>query len=350
MKDNYIVKADVLKKLNMSEEDFIGTGLKWENLLEIEKDYEKLQEDFESVAKYIVESLQKVSNVHSVKYRIKSPLKLLIKIIRKKQEDPQRNINIENYREEITDLIGIRILHLFKKDWKEIGDFIERNWNLHEKPIIYKRNGDDIEYFVQAKDSSKYEIIDHPHNYRSVHFLVKSFPNKEMRITEIQVRTIFEEAWSEIDHRVRYPMNNDEILLNEFLALFNKLAGSADEMGSYVMNLKDELTMRKEKAEGENQAFQKKIEKLQDKIKQLKLPQKESIEIVSGLGRLSDYYKKVLNSEYAHDNYIYSKHDLISAGNESPYSLLASDLDIGKYGTQNNSQLILGEIKNDDKK
>ncbi len=55
--------------------------------------------------------------------------------------------------------------------------------------------------------------------------------------SEIQVRTIFEEGWSEIDHKVRYPNFMDNKLVSYFLTIFNRMSGSADEMGTFVNDL-----------------------------------------------------------------------------------------------------------------
>ncbi len=60
----------------------------------------------------------------------------------------------------------------------------------------------------------------------------------------MQVRTIFEEGWSEIDHKVRYPNFSEEQTTKYFLDIFNRLAGSADEMGSFVKALDVELKNR----------------------------------------------------------------------------------------------------------
>ena len=46
------------------------------------------------------------------------------------------------------------------------------------------------------------EINLHKAGYRSVHYLVKSRLSNRIVIAEIQVRTIFEEGWSEIDHQI----------------------------------------------------------------------------------------------------------------------------------------------------
>lgn len=62
----------------------------------------------------------KVPDVHSVRYRIKKLERVIEKIIRKRIEDPDRIIDLSNYTKVITDLIGIRALHLFKDNWQSI--------------------------------------------------------------------------------------------------------------------------------------------------------------------------------------------------------------------------------------
>ena len=48
-------------------------------------------------------------------------------------------------------------------------------------------------------------------------------------------------AWSEIDHKIRYPYDTQNDMLGEYLAIFNRIVGSADEMGSFIKKLKEEL-------------------------------------------------------------------------------------------------------------
>lgn len=61
--------------------------------------------------------LQQVNEVHSVRWRIKQPEHLMAKIIRKRNNGAEKynKISVDNYQKIVTDLIGIRVLHLFKK-------------------------------------------------------------------------------------------------------------------------------------------------------------------------------------------------------------------------------------------
>ncbi|MDQ3817227.1 MAG: RelA/SpoT domain-containing protein [Acidobacteriota bacterium] len=141
-----------------------------------------------------------------------------------------------NYEDRITDVIGVRVLHLFKEEWAGIHDYITEIWELKEMPIAYVRKGDRDELINLFKDKGCL-VKNHQYGYRSVHYLVKSQPSKELHVTEVQVRTIFEEGWSEIDHRVRYPYHRDDPALLAQSRILNGLAGSADDMGTELRKL-----------------------------------------------------------------------------------------------------------------
>ena len=233
-------KEAFLEKYNISEDDFNKTKLQWDNLMKIHDDFISMSEELQIVGDFISKCLNKVYAVHSIRQRIKNPEHLVEKIIRKKIDNPEREITLENYTEQITDLIGIRVIHLFKEDWENIHDFILNKWEIVEQPIAYIRKGDSDELSEKFTERGC-KVKDHEYGYRSIHYTIKLQPNKRTFIAEIQVRTIFEEGWSEIDHRIRYPYDIDNEILADYLVIFNRLAGSADEMGSYVKFLADKL-------------------------------------------------------------------------------------------------------------
>lgn len=229
-----------LKKYNISKENFKNTELDWNVLKEIFIDFNQNKHIYEPAAKDIVERLITLKTVHSVKYRIKDAEHLIEKIIRKKLEDPERDYTPDNYSEKIDDIIGVRALHLYKSGWEEIGDFISETWSLKGNPTANIRKGDSDE--IQDIFSAKgYDIKEHKFGYRSIHYIIETSPTKNKFTSELQVRTIFEEAWSEIDHDIRYPYEIDNPILNGYLNMFNRLAGNADEMGTFIQVLQKHL-------------------------------------------------------------------------------------------------------------
>jgi len=69
--------------------------------------------ELQTTATYVVERLRTVPEVHSLKSRIKDAEHLVEKIIRKKYQRSDITVDCENYEEIITDLVGVRVLHLF---------------------------------------------------------------------------------------------------------------------------------------------------------------------------------------------------------------------------------------------
>lgn len=282
-----IDQDEFFEEYGIQDDQFEKSGLTWNDIVEIGNHYLSIRGDLEPTAEYVVKCLRRVGAVHSLKYRIKSHRHLLEKIIRKSDADSSRRINIENYQTEITDLIGVRALHLFKGDWLTIHDFITHAWELHETPIAYVRVGD-VERFTDKFKEKGCEVKEHPFGYRSVHYLIRSKPRKALRIIEIQVRTIFEEGWAEIDHRTRYPYDTNNPLLGQYLGTFNRLAGAADEMGTIVMVLKQQIDERNQERKAKDKKIQELEDELQNTVAQLAVSDEEKEELKQKIKALNE--------------------------------------------------------------
>ena len=232
-------QANFLQQYSFTKEEFEQTGLSWDDLETICSLHASSIGELQATGDYIVSRLSTLSAVHSLKLRIKHPEHLVAKIIRKKLERPKsRRTTTSNYRKHITDLVGIRALHLFKDQWRPIHEFVKDTWALQEQPIAYVRKGDP-DSIVASFRQCGCKVLTHKFGYRSVHYLISSQPARDIHLTELQVRTLFEEAWSEIDHQVRYARLSENPHLAEFLTIFNRLAGSADEMGTFIKALRE---------------------------------------------------------------------------------------------------------------
>lgn len=279
--NNLLKQEQFFKQYPKSKEIFEKTKLKWDMLESIYDDYTNDIKDFEIAGEVILKYLQPIKKIHSLRYRVKDSEHLVEKIIRKTEERQKDeaekqikmvNITLDNYTTEITDLVGVRALHLYKDDWIDIHNNIKESWKLAENPKAYIRKGDkDAEALFEANGCCHEE---HKAGYRSVHYLIELRPRIKTIVAEVQVRTIFEEGWSEIDHNVRYPYDLDNPILNEYLLFFNRMAGSADEMGTYIKMLKSRMEERDnsyrleiEKLVQENKSIIKELTELKRKSK-----------------------------------------------------------------------------------
>jgi GTP pyrophosphokinase len=276
---------DFLAKHRFSPEQFESTGLDWKDLAAIHAAHVADIPELEATAGYISQRLRQLPEVHSLKLRVKDPEHLVAKIIRKKIEDNSRVITPETYSDEISDLIGIRAMHLFKEQWAPIHDFVTSTWDLKEQPIAYVREGD-AESVLKHFERSGCQVKHHSQGYRSVHYLITSQPAKTKYTTELQVRTVFEEAWSEIDHLIRYPGLSDDPLLANSLAMFNRLAGFADEMGTFIHALRDYLAEHAAKMRGAEAQLNQKETELKKAIDDLKISDAEKEKLQARVAEL----------------------------------------------------------------
>ncbi|MCF8082314.1 MAG: GTP pyrophosphokinase [Deltaproteobacteria bacterium] len=234
-------KAVFCQEFNINEADLAKIGLDWDELTAIHSDHIQNQHRYAAAAGYVSERLGATGLVHSTKTRVKDPDHLIEKIIRKKLREPHLDITLGNYTQLIPDLAGVRALHLFKEKWQRIHDFIFQTWDLQKPPVANVCEGD-FKTFIRRFKEKGCLIHKHPFGYRSVHYLVTFSPSKmESTIVEVQVRTLLEEAWSEIDHLIRYPYGNDKKALVPYLLFLNRLLGNADEMGSLIKLLNDHM-------------------------------------------------------------------------------------------------------------
>jgi ppGpp synthetase/RelA/SpoT-type nucleotidyltranferase len=276
-----IDKKIFFEKYNIKNKDFKTTGLEWRVLQKIYSDYLQEIPKLEASAIYIFNRLMKTPHVHSVRYRVKDAEHVIEKIIRKKIKDPGQVITIDNFKSELKDLIGLRALHLFKEEWLSIHELITTTWDLNEVPTVYYRGGDSDEY-IKLFNEFGCETKEHPYGYRSVHYIVETKPAKMKYFAEIQVRTIFEEAWSEIDHKIRYPYDQENTLFGQFSLILNRLAGSADEMGTFIQFLKKEIQNKEESIQEKDEL----IERLEQKVLDLNLKKTDLKFLTDGLAQL----------------------------------------------------------------
>lgn len=314
---------------NISTEDWEAARIQWEDLLAIGLDHARNFGALSQTAVYIGNLIQKYDRVHSVRWRVKDEQHLMEKIVRKRaaNEVKYEEVSVHNYHEIVTDLVGVRALHLFKDDFLIIDQSIRQNWNILETPILYTREGDREQDVADVA----FEERRHPQGYRSVHYILATQPLKRQISIEVQVRTIFEEGWSEIDHHIRYPNFSEEKLVEFFLQTFNRIAGSADEMGSFVKSLASQLKESQEKMQTTVQERNDAIAQMEGTIESLQRIQNqdaESQEMISKLKGEISWLKGSLRTQSAIDEMargtLYPDMDMINK----------VILDVNKYTTR----------------
>ena len=252
-----VERTQFLSKYNIDEQDLQAANISCEELMAIAEVYAEMEGLLHDIGKdFIDEYLYEIetAGIHSYRYRTKSPAHLLEKIIRKRKENPEKFADLDhtNFHKYMTDLIGIRVLFLYREDWVHFHRYITKQFEndpanyvvdrlrdfdedpshnyIAEKPKAYKRAGDSKIY-----DGDEIEILSDG-IYRSLHYIVKY----KGQYIEIQGRTLFEEGWGEVDHDIVYKNAEEDEMLRDYSRLLNRLSGLADEMSSYFRRLHHE--------------------------------------------------------------------------------------------------------------
>lgn len=179
-------------------------------------------------------SKQLMANVHSTKSRIKDTGHLKGKLIRKlleaKKKGSKLDISEKNLFSKVNDLAGFRILHLHSEQIVAIDRelrkvFAEYRYRLFEKPKARTWDDEYREFFRGIG----IRPVASPKMYTSVHYVVESF--SETKLTcEIQVRTLAEELWGEVDHSMNYPKESPVAACREQIKVLARVTSSCSRL------------------------------------------------------------------------------------------------------------------------
>lgn len=172
--------------------------------------------------------------VHSVKRRMKEPShlrdKLKRKLLEKKETHQLFDITEDNLLLRINDLGGYRIIHLHTRQMGEIHIRLlqlldEAQCDLFEQPFANIWDEESRTYFEGIGIRTEFN----PRLYSSVHYVIQ--PRSKTKITcEIQVRTLADEIWGEIDHQLNYPQPHPSLACREQIKALARVASSCSRL------------------------------------------------------------------------------------------------------------------------
>ncbi|WP_169081949.1 GTP pyrophosphokinase family protein [Paenibacillus sp. PL91] len=139
-----------------------------------------LNEEFQFIHDY--------NPIEHMKTRIKAPESVMQKLQRKGLE-----ITLEDAKEHIRDIAGVRVICSFSTDIYQIVDMISKQSDVR---------------VVEVKD---YVINPKPNGYQSIHLLIEIpvflTDRTENVLVEIQIRTIAMDFWASLEHKIYYKFN-----------------------------------------------------------------------------------------------------------------------------------------------
>lgn len=203
----------------------MGSGL----VTAIVQEYEKrcaLYSTFTERIEKLIKELIKENDlrVHSVTSRIKTRASLQMKLARSERKFSKLS--------DVTDISGIRIITYFADDVDSIARVIQKEFDVDKKLSVDKRELLDPDRF----------------GYLSLHYVVK-LPAARLRLTEyrrfsncqaeIQIRSILQHAWAEIEHDLGY--KGKQAVPREVRRRFSRLAGLLEIADTEFAQIRDSL-------------------------------------------------------------------------------------------------------------
>jgi len=194
---------------------------------EIENQYLKHENLYKSLGesvKSVLGVLLSEEKIHSIDTRVKGRDSLLEKIERK--ENKYSSIN------EITDIVGIRIICFYSDDVDKIADIIANEFMIDKDNSVDKREQSEPEKF----------------GYSSLHY-VAQYNDKRSELAEyekfkglrfeIQIRTILQHSWAEIEHDSGYKSERE--IPREIRRAFALLSGLLELADKEFRTIRDDL-------------------------------------------------------------------------------------------------------------
>lgn len=167
--------------------------------------------------------------VHSVQFRAKDPSSFGRKASKPSDADPNQP-KYHDPIQEITDLSATRVITFFPRTIESIDQMLREEFEILEKAD-------------KAEDLLEEERF----GYQSVHYLVKlnkarsGLPEYQRfagAVTEVQVRTILQHAWAEIEHDIQY--KSSAAIPRDIRRRFMALAGMLELADREFQAIQDE--------------------------------------------------------------------------------------------------------------
>ena len=207
----------------------------------IKSTYESYKPIFSEIVTNVESKLRKtlcLASNPTYKSRVKSFNSYYRKVLRLKGEEAEKSNFIE-----LTDMMGIRVICAFLEDLSEVEHQIKSSFDVRE-----------VEYKGAQQSFREF-------GYESVHVLVAipadcmpkkcDLPLPKSLVCEIQIRTILQDAWAEVEHELIYKSEFTpfDLPLRRKLASMNASLSLADiifqEIRDYQKKLQGEVEARR---------------------------------------------------------------------------------------------------------
>ena len=209
--------------------------------------FEKNRYQFEIVARNLVDCFSEDPKlgdmIHFIKYRVKKKQSLRGKLERLALAEGAIPIDQDNLFDRVHDLAGVRIIHLHTDQIEEIHPQIQKilkdhRYDLAVPPVAYCW---DVEYESMFRKLGL-RTESQSSMYTTVHYDVRA--NTDTGIAcELQVRSLADEVWGEVSHRVNYPVESQSDACRRQLKVLARLTSGCGRLVDSIFKTDQETRL-----------------------------------------------------------------------------------------------------------
>lgn len=204
---------------------------------------------FEQAAEYFKSLLNSLVSddceIQSITYRIKDKEECISKFKRKYLQQIEETKQSYEIKDCITDLIGLRIVCLYEKEIIKVQEILNKNFTVVEVT-------DKIKSLDNTENQFGYKSLHIDLKLNSVRNKLPEFKKFADFRFEVQIRTIIQDAWSVLDHKIKYKKSIPADLKRRI----NRLAALFEIADDEFYNIKLGTTEFEEKAKTESEPNQ----------------------------------------------------------------------------------------------
>jgi putative GTP pyrophosphokinase len=183
-----------------------------------------LQKLAKNIEVYLTDILKDEKRIDRISARPKSVERFLKKAATAKEKTPKYNDPLS----QIQDQVGARIIVLYKSDVSQIDSVVMKYFRSIEQKTHIPDSVNEFGYF------GRHHILSIPTDVIEDGFDPKDIP----KFFEIQIKTLFQHAWSEAEHDLGYKPSDRSLSADELrkIAFTSAQAWGADEIFDQLFN------------------------------------------------------------------------------------------------------------------
>lgn len=198
------------------------------------KHFETNRYRFDIVASNLVDCFSKDPDlakwIHFIKHRVKGTQSLTEKLERLTRANPSGRIDASNIFAKVNDLAGVRIIHLHNDQLIRLHPRILEILGQNQYRVI----GDPVAYCWDVEYEGLFQEVGlrterAESMYTTVHYDVQTSQSQPITC-ELQVRSIADEMWGEVSHRVNYPTESPSEACRDQLKVLARLTSGAGRL------------------------------------------------------------------------------------------------------------------------